>query len=92
MKTKKVYETLQLLGAPETMEPVLYRQAWALIGCKGAAPGSACSAMGKRSTLLRLEATFGFDKSSGCVRIVAKKEDQTSIIDVVTGGGQDCAV
>jgi hypothetical protein len=69
------------------------------------------SAMGKRSTLLRLEATIGATvttavsptakgkrasnattKTTTKTEIMHSKEDHTSIIDVVTGGGQDCAV
>jgi hypothetical protein len=78
-----------------SMAPIEYRQAWALIGYKGAPPGTAVCAMGTRSTLLRLEATFGVDGGEGaaartCIR--AKNEDLCSIIDVVTGGGQDSAV
>ena len=86
---KGVYEALTLIGAAANMEPILYRQAWALIGFKGAEPGTAVTAMGKRSTLLRLEATFAFRE--GAVVIESRKEDQTSIIEVVTGGGQDTA-
>ena len=86
--------------------------------------------MGMRSTLLRVEATFGFNKSAtgktqqqpggggdaaspsnkkqakasttvtAAAVVCAEKEvairkknvDLTNIIDVVTGGGQDCAV
>jgi len=89
----KVYATLSKLGAPSSMEPILYRQAWALIGYKGAQEGTAIQRMGTRSTLLRLEAAFECKgaKKGYVTRIMNCKEDQTSIIDVVTGGGQDCA-
>ena len=99
----QVYAALQQLGAASDMEPILYRQAWALIGWKGATPGSAVHSMGQRATLLRLEATFALQPSSGPGKgskassqletvLVNKKKDSTSIVDVVTGGGQDCAV
>ena len=48
--------------------------------------------------ILRLEAKFACKGGKGTkakgfqTEIVDRKEDQTSIIDVVTGGGQDCAI
>lgn len=100
----KVYEALRKVGAAADMPAIEYRQAWALLGYKGAPEGAAVQSMGMRSTLLRLEATFAFKcdaagntKKVGAwsekqVAIKNSKEDLTSIIDVVTGGGQDCAV
>ena len=100
----KVYEALRKVGAAADMPAIEYRQAWALLGYKGAPEGAAVQSMGMRSTLLRLEATFAFKcdaagntKKVGAwsekqVSIKNSKEDLTSIIDVVTGGGQDCAV
>jgi hypothetical protein len=98
----KVYEALQQLGADANMAPIAYRQAWALIGWKGATPGSAVHSMGQRATLLRLEAMFALQPSvpgkggagagEHATVLVSQKEDRTSIVDVVTGGGQDCAV
>ena len=73
--------------------PVRRDQAWALIGYKGAPPGTALTTMGARSTLLRLEARFArVAGPAGAVSLCAKKEGLTSIADVVTGGNQDCAV
>lgn len=100
--TKAVYETLHTLGAPLDMPAIQYRAAWAMIGFKGAKPGQALTAMGTRSTLLRLDATFtrqqrraGDDDHSSIFETsvrARKPPDLTSIIDVVTGGGQDEAV
>jgi len=87
-----VYSALQLLGAPEDMPKIEYRAAWAMVGYKGCAPGGALTAMGTRSTLLRLDATFGVDKAKKTTMAVKKKADLTSIIDVVIGQGQDSAV
>jgi len=86
-----VYNTLQLLGAPEDMPKIEYRVAWAMVGFKGAAPGTALHAMGTRSTLLRLDATLS--QAGGKTKLVKKAEaDLTSIIDVCIGSGQDAAV
>jgi retron-type reverse transcriptase len=63
-----------------------------MVGYKGCAPGGALTAMGTRSTLLRLDATFGVDKAKKTTMAVKKKADLTSIIDVVIGQGQDSAV
>ena len=62
-----------------------------MIGFKGASPGAAQTAMGTRSTLLRLDATLS---SSGKATNMSKKgnADLTSIIDVCIGTGQDSAV
>ncbi len=90
---KAVYACLRELGAPADMPPIEYRKAWAMIGFKGAAPGAALTAMGTRSTLLRLDATFARDAATGATSLArAEPPDLTNIIDVVTGGGQDCAV
>lgn len=87
--TKAVYTALQQLGAPSDMPAIEYRAAWALIGFKGAAPGDALTAMGTRSTLLRLDATFSLDAQGNTKLMKHVQPDLTSIIDVVTGGGQD---
>lgn len=86
-----VYAALRALGAAADMPAIEYRQAWALIGCKGLPEGGAACAMGKRSTLLRLEAIFAVG-AKGEVRLAGFKEELTSIVDVVTSGNQDKAV
>ena len=64
-----------------------------MIGFKGAPAGAALTAMGTRSTLLRLDASFALDAKTGATSLArAEPPDLTNIIDVVTGGGQDCAV
>ena len=52
--------------------------------------GTALTAMGKRSTLLRLHCTFA--TKNGRTEMATREVVDTNIIDVVTGGGQDCAV
>lgn len=51
-----LYDTLAKLGAPATMDRLGYRMPFALIGVKGAAPGTANCAQDKTKILLRLEA------------------------------------
>ena len=88
--------------------PNIARTLAAICRYKGAPEGSAVHSMGMRSTLLRVEATFAFHKQAASAKngkaaaavacaekevgIRKKNVDLTSIIDVVTGGGQDCAV
>ena len=81
-----VYNTLYKLGAPKDMPKIEYRAAWAFIGYKGAKAGTAQHAMGTRSTLLRLDASIPKKGS-----LVKKDVDNTSIIDVCIGTGQDSA-
>ena len=64
--------------------------AQAFIGIKGSAPGTALTAMGKRSTLLRLQCTFA--TKNGRTSMPKREVVDTNIIDAVTGGGQDEAV
>jgi hypothetical protein len=77
-----VYEALRQLGAPSDMIPIKYRQAWSLIGYKGANCGDAIVAQGARSTLLRVIAKFGRDKD-GKVIIVNSREIQTSMSKIL---------
>ena len=87
-----VYSALQLLGAPADMPKIEYRAAWAMVGFKGAPPGAALSAMGTRSTLLRLDAHLARDAKGKTTLAKKADADLTSIIDVVIGTGQDSAV
>ena len=89
---KEFYKTMEILGASESMPKLEYRVAWGFIGFKGCVPGKAVTAMGQRSTLLRLEGRFKLTKEGKTALIAEAEPDLTSIIDVVTGGGQDCAV
>eukprot|EP00939_MAST-03C_sp_MAST-3C-sp1_P005413 g5413.t1 len=77
-----VYEALRRLGAPGDMLPIKYRQAWSLVGYKGAEWGDAIVAQGSRSTLLRLEVQFGFDEN-GDVTILNQNEIQTSMSKIL---------
>ena len=77
-----VYDALRQLGAPADMIPIKYRQAWSLIGYKGAKCGDAIVAQGARSTLLRVVARFGRDKD-GKVIITDSKEIQTSMSKIL---------
>jgi len=61
---KQLYAALELLGASTSMERLGYRLPFALIGVKGAPPGSANQAMDKTKILLRLEATAATQEGS----------------------------
>jgi hypothetical protein len=89
--TAAAYALLAQFGAPKDMPKIEYRAAWAMIGYKGCPPGAAAVAMGDRSTLLRLDCSI--KRQGGTTTLVKLAEPSLlSIIDVVTGGGQDCAV
>mmetsp|Transcript_5628 Transcript_5628/g.7989 ORF Transcript_5628/g.7989 Transcript_5628/m.7989 type:complete len:604 (-) Transcript_5628:240-2051(-) len=92
----KVYEILKQLGAPLDLPEIKYRVAWAMIGFKGAKPGTALTTVGTRSTLLRLDANFSLESQPGgsfTTKLTPNAApDVTNIIDVVAGTGQDCAV
>ena len=59
-----------------------YRCAFSLIGYKGCAHGGAVMSMGKRQTMVRLEARLSLDSDGGTV-IAERCEDHTNISDVI---------
>lgn len=82
----RFYEALKQLGGCEDDEEVGYRQAWSMIGCKGAR--TAHSAHGKRATLLRLQATFAATAAPNGSSIITQMKDakteRCSIGDAIT--------
>jgi hypothetical protein len=89
--TAAAYALFEQFGAPFDMPKIEYRAAWAMIGYKGCVPGQAAVAMGDRSTLLRIDCSAQRIKGKTILKKLAAPS-LLSIIDVVTGGGQDCAV
>ena len=67
-----VYESLRRLGAAADMPAIEYRQAWALVGFKGAQPGTAVHSMGMRSTLLRVSQSINLSLARSLSRSVAQ--------------------
>lgn len=79
---KALYEALQLLGASTTMERIGYRQPFAMIGMKGAPPGTASQAMDKTKILLRMEGTFVHGKGSAASGQVAFSDPSIERTDI----------
>jgi hypothetical protein len=83
---KALYEALQLLGASTTMERIGYRQPFAMIGMKGAPPGTASQAMDKTKILLRMEGTFTHGSgsaTSGKVEFSDPSIERTDITELM---------
>ena len=82
---REVYAALRALGAPAEMDPIGYRCAFSLIGFKGCAAGDAVMTMGKRQTMVRLEARLALN-ADGRTLIAERAEDSTNISDVILDG------